>query len=232
MKFKEYLQAIASGDVEKYIISRFEKRSKLDKMVAGIAMKKLTSGKQAPKAFHLETNINNLVFGQFIMIETALTIETDAANKLFKVAYNILRPIEHEVFDNEDILAEKQHREAVLDSEASEVLFALNEFMKARDEFLNVRHAGVFYKLPSTDEDEEEEEEDKHEVKNVDNDNMYWYSLVRVLSNKDVHKYSDTYMLPMSTVAPEISYLKKEEQKREYENKVQELKRKAKSGTN
>ena len=39
------------------------------------------------------------------------------------------------------------------------------------------------------------------------NQQWYWYSIVRMLSGEDVHKYEQTYMLPMRTVLPEMSYL-------------------------
>ena len=39
------------------------------------------------------------------------------------------------------------------------------------------------------------------------NQKWYWYSIVRTLANEDITRYSEIYMLPMSTVLPEMSYL-------------------------
>jgi hypothetical protein len=66
----------------------------------------------------------------------------------------------------------------------------------------------VFYEVP--DEDEEEQEEEDVEQKTSESlfrQQWYWYSIVRTLANEDVTKYEQIYMLKMSTVLPEMSYL-------------------------
>ena len=81
----------------------------------------------------------------------------------------------------------------------------INRFLSERDDLLFNKFSGVFYEIPSEDDEEKDEEE-------VTNDNLfeqqwYWYSIVRSLAKEDITKYDDIYMLKMSTVMPEMSYL-------------------------
>ena len=65
----------------------------------------------------------------------------------------------------------------------------------------------MFYDAPDTDKETEEEEVEEKTSDMIFSQQWYWYSIVRMLANEDVTKYSQIYMLPMSTVLPEMSYL-------------------------
>lgn len=154
------------------------------------------------------TNIESLVLGQFIMLEQIITGKTKLPDHLvdLEIAKLIIRPTEHDVFDNENPVIEKQNEEYILDCNVLEVYWILERFIEARDKTLFKDFSGVFY----DPKDEDEEEDEKEQEKTSDMlfaQQWYWYSIVRMLSGEDIHRYGDTYMLPMSTVLPEMSFL-------------------------
>lgn len=154
------------------------------------------------------TNIESLVLGQFIMLEQIITGKTKFADHLvdLEIAKLIIRPIEHDVFDNENPAVEKQNEEDILDCNVLEVYWILERFIEARDKTLFKDFSGVFYDAKDEDEEEDEKEQEKTSEM-VFSQQWYWYSIVRMLSGEDIHRYADTYMLPMSTVLPEMSFL-------------------------
>lgn len=160
------------------------------------------------KDFNCYTDPMNLVLGQFIMLEQIITgknkFENDAENDL-AIAELILRPVEHNVFDNEDYEREKQNKEDILNAPVSEVYSIINKFLSERDDLLFNKFSGVFYEIPS--EDDEEKDEEKVTNDNLFEQQWYWYSIVRSLAKEDITKYDDIYMLKMSIVMPEMSYL-------------------------
>ena len=155
------------------------------------------------------TSIESLVLGQFLMLEQIITGKTKLADHLIdlEIAKLIIRPIEHNVFDNENSIVEKQNEQEILDCDVLEVYWILEKFIEARDKTLFKDFSGVFY----DPKDEEEEEEDEIEQENTSemlfSQQWYWYSIVRMLAKEDVTRYGDIYMLPMSTVLPEMSFL-------------------------
>ena len=154
------------------------------------------------------TNIESLVLGQFIMLEQIITGKTKLPDHLvdLEIAKLIIRPTEHDVFDNENPVIEKQNEEYILDCNVLEVYWILERFIEARDKTLFKDFSGVFY----DPKDEDEEEDEKEQEKTSDmlfGQQWYWYSIVRMLSGEDIHRYGETYMLPMSTVLPEMSFL-------------------------
>ena len=156
------------------------------------------------------TNIESLVLGQFIMLEQIITGKTKLADHLvdFEIAKLIIRPINHEVFDNEDVNEEKRNSEDILSMDVREVYWVLERFIEARNKTLFEDFSGVFYDINEDDDEEEEEvSEEKKTSEMLFNQQWYWYSMVRMLANEDITKYDDIYMLPMRTVLPEMSYL-------------------------
>ena len=165
------------------------------------------SGYSIHKNFNVYTDPMDLVLGQFIMIEQITTgkmnFETEAENDL-ALAELILRPKHQREFDNEDTETEIKNRNNILDCCVTEVYSILNAFLKKREHILFKQFAGVFYE-PSEDDDEEEDG-------TVNNESLfmqqwYWYSMVRMLAKEDITRYGEIYMLKMSTVMPEMSYL-------------------------
>lgn len=154
------------------------------------------------------TSVNSIVLGQFIMLEQIITGKTKLPDHLvdLEIAKLVIRPEEHDSFDNEDIEAEKKNQEDILNMDVREVYWILENFMNDRNKTLFKDFSGVFYDAMEEDDEEEEIVEDKT-AEMLFNQQWYWYSMVRMLANEDITKYSDIYMLPMSVVLPEMSFL-------------------------
>lgn len=161
--------------------------------------------------FKYTTQVMDMVLGQFIMTEQIITgktnYNTDAENDL-ALAQLILRPPHHKEFDNENTKEEEENKNKILDCDVTEVYCVLQEYLNVRELVLFKQFAGVFYEVP--EEEEEVEEENLDETKSGEQlfqQQWYWYSMVRLLAKEDVTKYEEIYMLRMSTVMPEMSYL-------------------------
>ena len=159
------------------------------------------------KNFKVYTDPMELVLGQFIMIEQIITgktkFETDAENDL-ALAELLLRPKEQQVFDNEDKEIELINKNNILDTSVKEVYSVLDKFLKIREFILFKQFAGVFYETPDADEEVDEQE---YTSESLFSQQWYWYSMVRMLAKEDITKYDEIYMLKMSTVMPEMSFL-------------------------
>lgn len=156
------------------------------------------------------TNVESLVLGQFIMLEQIITGKTKLADHLidFEIAKLVIRPLSHEVFDNEDVTEERRNSEDILSMDVREVYWVLEKFIEARNKTLFTDFSGVFYDVSEDEEEaQEQESEEKKTSEMLFNQQWYWYSIVRMLANEDITKYSEIYMLPMSVVLPEMSYL-------------------------
>lgn len=165
--------------------------------------------KKLEAEFNVYPGINDLVLGQFIMIEQIITGKTKLPEHLvdLEILKLILRPKHQNVFDNEDLQEEKRNQERILNTDIHLLYSLINRFVEDRNKVLFKDFSGVFY--DSLEEDEEEEQEAKEEktAKAMFNQQWYWYSIVRLLAGEDIHRYEQTYMLPMSVVLPEMSYL-------------------------
>lgn len=155
---------------------------------------------------HIYLDVNDLVLGQFIMLEQIITGKTKLPDHLIdlEIAKLIIRPKDDEVFDNEDPVKESQNHKDVLNLDVRHVYYVLNTYIENRNKILFKDFAGVFYE-PEDDDEESDEQEATSDM--LFNQQWYWYSIVRMLSGEDIHKYEKTYMLPMRTVLPEMSYL-------------------------
>lgn len=155
-------------------------------------------------------SVYELVLGQFIMIEQIITgkstYEYEAINDL-ELAKLIIRPDHHEVFDNGDDEQERQNEQDILNASVQDVYSVLQGFLKNRDLVLFEQFKGVFYEVPDEEEDDEESTEEERTAESLFQQQWYWYSMVRMLAKEDITKYEDIYMLNMSVVMPEMSYL-------------------------
>jgi hypothetical protein len=160
--------------------------------------------------FNIYTDIMDLVLGQFIMLEQIITgktkYATDAENDL-AIAQLILRPKHHNDFDNENAEDEAVNNEAILNTPVEDVYRILSKFFSNREFVLFKQFSGVFYEIPDEDEYEEEEDRGTATSEQLFAQQWYWYSMVRLLAQEDITRYSEIYMLKMSTVMPEMSYL-------------------------
>jgi hypothetical protein len=151
-------------------------------------------------------SVNSLVLGQFIMLEQIITGKTKLPDHLvdLEIAKLIIRPCEDELFDNEDEDKELSNHNDVLDMDVRNVYYILNTYIEDRNKILFNDFSGVFYE-PQDDTEEDNGSEDTSNM--MFNQQWYWYSIVRLLSGEDIHKYEKTYMLSMRTVLPEMSFL-------------------------
>ena len=161
------------------------------------------------KNFNAYTDPMELVLGQFIMVEQIITgktkFETEAENDL-ALAKLLIRPRTQQVFDNEDLEEEASNEEKILNTPVQEVYSVLSRFLDKREFVLFKQFAGVFYETPEEDVEEATENSDPT-GESLFAQQWYWYSMVRLLAKEDITKYDDIYMLKMSTVMPEMSYL-------------------------
>lgn len=152
-------------------------------------------------------SIDSLILGQFIMLEQIITGKTKLPDHLvdYEIAKLIIRPKLQEEFDNSDNDIEYKNSEEILNLDVRQVYWVLDTMIKNREQTLFKDFSGVFYDAPSEDEEEILEEEKTSDM--LFTQQWYWYSIVRMLSGEDVHRYEETYMLPMRVVLPEMSYL-------------------------
>ena len=163
--------------------------------------------------FNYTTQVTDMVLGQFIMTEQIITgktdYNTDAENDL-ALAQLIFRPKHHTEFDNDNTKDENENTNKILDCEVTEVYSVIQEYLEVRELVLFKQFAGVFYEVPDKKDENENEEEELEQDKSGEQlfqQQWYWYSMVRLLAKEDVTKYDEIYMLKMSTVMPEMSYL-------------------------
>jgi len=166
----------------------------------------IVESKDLNKTKRIYLDVNNLVLGQFIMLEQIITGKTKLPDHLIdlEIAKLIIRPKEDDVFDNEDVKKESDNQRDILNLDVRYVYYVLNTYIEHRNKILFKDFAGVFYE-PQDEEEESDEGESTSDM--LFNQQWYWYSIVRMLSGEDIHKYEQTYMLPMRTVLPEMSYL-------------------------
>jgi len=159
--------------------------------------------------FNIYTDIMELVLGQFIMLEQIITgktkYATDAENDL-AIAQLILRPKHHSDFDNEKTEDEDVNNENILNAPVEDIYRILTKFLDNREFVLFKQFSGVFYEIPD-EEEVEEEEKGTATAEQLFSQQWYWYSMVRMLAQEDITRYSEIYMLKMSTVMPEMSFI-------------------------
>lgn len=162
--------------------------------------------KDLEKEKNVYLSVNSLVLGQFIMLEQIITGKTKLPDHLvdLEIAKLIIRPCEDELFDNEDEDKELSNHNDVLDMDVRNVYYILNTYIEDRNKILFNDFSGVFYE-PQDDTEEDDSSENTSNM--MFNQQWYWYSIVRLLSGEDIHKYEKTYMLSMRTVLPEMSFL-------------------------
>lgn len=156
------------------------------------------------------TRVEELVLGQFIMLEQIITGKTKLPDHLvdYEISKLIIRPKEHTEFDNSDASMEKKNGQDILSYDVREVYWVLETMINNRNKTLFEDFSGVFYDVPEEGEDlEEQSNESQSTGEMLFQNQWYWYSIVRMLSGEDIHKYEKTYMLPMSIVLPEMSYI-------------------------
>jgi len=153
-------------------------------------------------------NIDELVLGQFIMLEQIITGKTKLPDHLvdLEILKLIIRPKHHKEFDNENIDDEISNENYILSLDLRDVYYILEKFITSRNKTLFKDFSGVFYD-PVDEDADGKDMDDETAADNVFGQQWYWYSIVRLLSGEDIHRYEETYMLSMRVVLPEMSFL-------------------------
>ena len=204
MKFKEYIEGY--NDLKKYMsekygvvnglsrINRFEQRAPF----------------RLDHKFNIVQSIDDMVFGQFIMMERSLTLNKEYNNALYGLATTILRPISDNVFDNTDYEKEIENTEKILNSKAKDVINECVIMSQKRNVYIKETYAGVFYK--SSDETQGDEDEDEpDEIDTLEEKfgrDFYWHALVHALANERFLDHEAILMMKMADVAPHLAFLR------------------------
>jgi len=160
--------------------------------------------------FSYISKVDDAVLGQFIMLEQIIT-----GKMTFEKEYDrdlafaklILRPKHHKEFDNEKVEDEIANEKAILDSPVQDIYSVINYYLDNRDFVLFKQFSGVFYEMPDDDEEITDDKKEEKTSENLFHNQWYWYSIVRTLAKEDITRYNEIYMLKMSTVLPEMSFL-------------------------
>jgi hypothetical protein len=209
-KHIELMQHIQSGDTVSNFMESMKPLEALDFSRASNKTYPIQQNVKRPSVDKkIYTTVESLVLGQFIMLEQIITRKTKLADHLidFEIAKLLIRPSNHILFDNEDVKEEKANEQDILDMDVLEVYWVLDKFIENRNKTLFEDFSGVFYDVPDEDEEQEEQTQEEKTSEMMFNQQWYWYSIVRMLGNEDITKYSEIYMLNMATVLPEMSFL-------------------------
>lgn len=216
LTFREHIEIFRHKDNQAGMLNFLgrktpEEKVRISRGIADTYPLKYKEPESVYEDFNVTDNVMGLVLGQFIMLEQIITgksnYKTEAENDL-AIAQLILRPKSHTEFDNQDPIQEQENAKNILDYNVQEIYSVVMKFLKDRERVLFQQFAGVFYEIP--DDDEEEVDEDRDITPTSEalfQQQWYWYSMVRMLAQEDITKYDEIYMLKMSTVMPEMSFL-------------------------
>ena len=152
------------------------------------------------------TNLNNISFGHFILIEKILSVENLSPDeRVAMLSPIILRPLNELKIDNEDAVKEGEHKESVLDENIGNIYGAFNRFMEVRKIYLYKTYNGVIYE--TLDEDDEEEKEGTNvgsstSARAFHTKKFFWNSMISDVASNDIFKFSEAVELMMYVVMP------------------------------
>ena len=154
------------------------------------------------------TNLNNISFGHFILIEKILAVEKLSPDeRVTMLSPVILRPLGELKIDNEDAVAEAKHKDAVLDENIGNIYGAFNRFMELRKTYLYKTYNGVIYETLDEEEDDEEEKEGTNvgsstSARAFHTKRFFWNTMISDVANGDIFKFSEVVELMMYVVMP------------------------------
>ena len=154
------------------------------------------------------TNLNNISFGHFILIEKILSVENLSPDeRVAMLSPIILRPLNELKIDNEDAVKEAEHKESVLDENIGNIYGAFNRFMEVRKIYLYKTYNGVIYETLDEDEDDEEEKEGTNvgsstSARAFHTKKFFWNSMISDVAGNDIFKFSEVVELMMYVVMP------------------------------
>ena len=154
------------------------------------------------------TNLNNISFGHFILIEKILSVENLSPDeRVAMLSPIILRPLNELKIDNEDAVKEGEHKDAVLDENIGNIYGAFNRFMEVRKTYLYKTYNGVIYETLDEEEDDEEEKEGTNvgsstSARAFHTKKFFWNSMIADVAGNDIFKFSEVVELMMYVVMP------------------------------
>ena len=154
------------------------------------------------------TNLNNISFGHFILIEKILAVEKLSPDeRVAMLSPIILRPLGELKIDNEDAVAEAKHKDSVLDENIGNIYGAFNRFMDIRKTYLYKTYNGVIYETLDEDEDDEEEKEGTNvgsstSARAFHTKRFFWNTMISDVASGDIFKFSEVVELMMYVVMP------------------------------
>ena len=154
------------------------------------------------------TNLNNISFGHFILIEKILSVENLSPDeRVAMLSPIILRPLDELKIDNEDAVKENAHKESVFDENIGNIYGAFNRFMEVRKTYLYKTYNGVIYETLDEDEDDEEEKEGTNvgsstSARAFHTKKFFWNSMISDVAGNDIFKFSKAVELMMYVVMP------------------------------
>ena len=154
------------------------------------------------------TNLNNISFGHFILIEKILSVENLSPDeRVAMLSPIILRPLDELKIDNEDAVKEGEHKESVFDENIGNIYGAFNRFMEVRKIYLYKTYNGVIYETLDEEEDDEEEKEGTNvgsstSARAFHTKKFFWNSMISDVAGNDIFKFSEAVELMMYVVMP------------------------------
>jgi len=201
MKWIDYINS--KGNLKVYLTNMYGEENALSQLRLFDSRIAISLSKE----FSTVKSIYNMVFGQFIMAERALTTHENESDSLRELAYSILRPIGDDVFDNTDDNKESALMTDILDCNAKDVLEECVSYSDLRNKFIKEDFAGVFYKTPD-ESDIEDEDVEPESFEDKFSREWYWYTIVNSLADDDILKHEPIYMMKMRDIAPHLAYLR------------------------
>lgn len=153
------------------------------------------------------TDINQISFGHFILIEKILGLEIELDDKLKLIAPVILRPLGEAKLDNDNKEKEDKHKASVFEEPIGNIYGAFTRFLELRRVYLYKTYNGVIYGTLYEDEEEEEEEEGTNigstqSAREFHTKKFFWNSMISLVAGGDIFRFNDTLELMMYTVMP------------------------------
>ena len=132
LTFGDYLAALKSGNISEWVLEHKTNKGEFSLFKAKAILKRAFSEEEqveAEKKYNVYFDVDSLVLGQFIAIETGFSNKSmDAADRLLNVALNVIRPTLDLHFDNENVEKEQRHRNDILNEKSQYVLRIIGFF--------------------------------------------------------------------------------------------------------
>jgi hypothetical protein len=204
-EFLEFRKQAIRGTLDKYYESlTVHQKLEAIKCFEKIGKEKVSkSGNSIYRNYNVITDVEQMVLGQFIMIEQVLQSQTDT--KELQVLNLIVRPKADKEFDYVDMEKEQAHSIEIAQLDAIEGIQVFNDFLESRENTLFSKFKGVIYQEPDPSMEEEEKVEDTSGEAQFSK-MWYWYSIIRDLAGEDILRHDQVTMLKMSKVLVELSY--------------------------